>query len=183
MRTMLWVGEVQRPMHSLWRTQISPTNALCHTYYGSDNRGRTRIRHFWVWGRQGTDTAIIGSRIHREVWICEFRGWSRPVQRQGGWRDSLPTLPSGNCGVTFTKDEISILHHEGIVVVDNDENAPDNILNSEYVPPDPKIINLGFRGIDTWHQIGKLPVGKAWIKMVSNIRFQHMSRFEIFFHL
>ena len=49
--------------------------------------------------------------------------------------------------------------------------------------PDLSTLNFGFQGIEPWCQSRNFTVGKARIKMVSNIRIQHMSRFEIFYHM
>ena len=66
--------------------------ALCHTKGGSDYIGGPRRRIFLAFVRKGMVKSIIGSRIHRGVWIHSAEWWSRPVQRRGGWRYS-PAYP------------------------------------------------------------------------------------------
>ena len=81
----------------------------------------------------------------------------------------LHILPSGSRGVTATKNDINTLRFEVIMVNNDNEPAPDNVYNSEDVLPAPETVNFGFQGINPWCQSGNSPVGKARLKMVSNI--------------
>ena len=65
------------------------------------------------------------------------------------------------------------------MVEDDNGTAPDNVSNSVDGLPAPKTLNLGFQGINPWCQSGKFHVGKARLNMVSNIRVQNMSLFDI----
>ena len=46
--------------------------------------------------------------------------------------------------------------------------------------PAPEMLNFRFEGINPWRQRGNFPVRKAQIKLVPNIRVQHMLYFDIF---
>ena len=49
----------------------------------------------------------------------------------------LPILPSGILGITVTEDDISMLYCEGISVDDDKDPAPDNVMQSDDVLPNP----------------------------------------------
>ena len=61
------------------------------------------------------------------------------------------------------------------MVEDDNEPAPNNVLNYEGALIAPKTLNFGFQGINPWIQSSNLPVGKVQLNKVSNIRVQHMS--------
>ena len=83
----------------------------------------------------------------------------------------------------MAEDNIDTLRRDDIVSNDKNELAPENILNSEDVLNDPKILNFGFQGLNRWSQSGKFTIGRSWFKMESNIKICSMSRFDIFCHL
>ena len=95
----------------------------------------------------------------------------------------LHILLSGSRDFTVSKDNIATICSEGVLIDGDNEPTPENILDSKDVLNAPDTLNLGFEFIYPWRQNGKFPVGKARIKMVSNIRVQHMSLFDIFFQM
>ena len=86
----------------------------------------------------------------------------------------LKILPSGSCGITVTKDKIATFRCEGIVVDNDNEPAPENVLNSKDVIYATETLSFGFQGIRPLYQSGKLTIGKKKLKIVSNIRVHHM---------
>ena len=92
----------------------------------------------------------------------------------------LPILPSGSRGITVTESDISTLHHEGISVNDDNNPAPENVMQYDGVLPTPSSLTFGFHGVDPWHQSGNFPVGRAKLKMTPNPKIQHMSRLNFF---
>ena len=79
--------------------------------------------------------------------------------------------------------EISTLSCEGIAVDDENEPAPENVMQSDDVLPTPSSLTFVFHGIDTWRQSEKLPVGRAKLKMTLIPRIQHMYRLDLFMKL
>ena len=69
------------------------------------------------------------------------------------------------------------------MVGDDNDTDPENLLHSKDILPHPKTVNFGFQCIVPWCQIGNLPLGKANLKKVYKIRFQNMSRFNLFCQL
>ena len=57
----------------------------------------------------------------------------------------------------------------------DNELDPDNVMQYDDVLPSPSSLTFGFYGIDPWSQSGKLPVGRAKMKMNLIPRIQHMS--------
>ena len=56
----------------------------------------------------------------------------------------LPILPSGSRGITVTESDISTLHHEGISVNDDNNPAPENVMQYDGVLPPPHHSPLDF---------------------------------------
>ena len=65
----------------------------------------------------------------------------------------LHILPSSSSRVTFIRYDIAKICCDCIVVEDNNDPAPDNVLKYEDVLPAPEKINFGFQDIDPWSQI------------------------------
>ena len=119
-------------------------------------------------------TAFIRRRIHSKYRLVPQEDGVDRFRDKEGKETSLPILPSVSHGVTVKKYDISTLRHEGILIDNDNDPVPENVLHSEDVWPAPKTLNLRFQGIISWHHNRNFPVGKENIKMVSRIRVQHM---------
>ena len=93
----------------------------------------------------------------------------------------LHILLSGSCDVTVSKDNIATICSEGVLIDGENEPTPENILDSKDVLNAPDTLNSGFEFIYPWRQNGNFTVGKARLKMVSNIKVQNMLYFEIIY--
>ena len=57
----------------------------------------------------------------------------------------------------------------GIVVDDENEPAPEKVLNYKDIMPAPETLNFGFQGFYPWRQSWNFPVLKVRTKILSNI--------------
>ena len=95
----------------------------------------------------------------------------------------LPIFPSGSHGITVTEADMSTLRREGIAFDDNNDPAPENVMQYDDVFSTPSSPTFGFRGINNLRQSGNFPVGRAKLKTTPIQRIQHMSRLDFFIKL
>ena len=61
--------------------------------------------------------------------------------------------------------DISKLHREGITADDDNNPAPNNVMQHNDFLPTPISLTVGLHGVDPWRQSVKFPVGRANLKM------------------
>ena len=86
-------------------------------------------------------------------------------------------------GITVIESKISTLRSEEIAVDDNNDPAPENLMQSDDVFPTASIITFGFHDVYPWRQSGNLPFGRPKLKTTPIKRIQHIYRLQFFIKL
>ena len=76
-----------------------------------------------------------------------------------------------------------MLRREGIKVDDENNPAPENIIQYDYVFTTPTSLTFGFHGIDPWRRSGNLPVWRAKMKITPNPRMHHIYCLGLFMNV
>ena len=95
----------------------------------------------------------------------------------------LPILPSSISGITVTEDDIDTHRREGVAIYYDNEPAPYNSLQYDYVLPIPSSLTFLFHDVDPRSQSGNSPVGRVRLKITPKPRIHHMSRLGFFVKL
>ena len=98
--------------------------------------------------KHSLDSSIASSVVPPEEGVKRFRN-------KEDKETPLPILPSGSRGITVMEADIATLRREGIAVDDDNNPAPDNVMQFDDVFPTPSPLTVDVEPqLDFWSQLG-----------------------------